>query len=72
MRIDNTQSALASTEAWLLALNAQHTAEQREWEMPRSMTARIADKDAMIANLQQLMVGLIDPEAPVENDTDGV
>ena len=36
------------------------------------MTARIADKDAMIANLQQLMVGLIDPEAPVENDTDGV
>ena len=65
---------LASTDAQLLALTAQRTAEQREWEAQQAMlTARITDKDALIATLQQRISKLpSDPEAHVENDTGGV
>ena len=74
MRIDNTQSSLASAEAQLLALNAQRAAEQRERETLQSMmTSRIADKDELIASLQQQIAEPPkDPDAPVENDTGGV
>ena len=74
VRIDNTQSSLASTEAQLLALNAQRTAEQRERETLQSMmTSRLADKDELIASLQQQIAEPPnDPDAPVENDTGGV
>lgn len=74
MRIDNTQSVQASTEAQVLVLTAQRTAEQREWEMLQTMlTARLADKDEWIATLQRSIVEPhSDPGAPVENDTDGV
>ncbi len=69
VRIDKTQAALASTEARLLALTAQ-----LEWETLQSMmTARLADKDALIASLQQRIVEPpSDPDAPVKNDTGGV
>ncbi len=70
VRVDNTQSALASGEGQLLALSAQRTAEQREWEALQSMmTARLADKDAMIASLQQQMAEPpCDPAEPVGGD----
>lgn len=71
MRNDKTQSAVASAEAQLLALNAQCTAEQREMEaLQAMMTARLADKDELIAILQQQIARPpIDPDAPVEKDT---
>ncbi|WP_157736046.1 DNA-binding protein [Granulosicoccus antarcticus] len=74
VRIDNTQSSLASTEAQLSVLNAQRTAEQRERETLQSMmTSRLADKDELIASLQQQIAEPPnDPDAPVENDTGGV
>ncbi len=73
VRIDNTQSTLASIEGQLLALKAQRTAEQREWEALQSMmTSRLADKDELIASLQQQIAEPpSDPDAPVENDTGG-
>ena len=40
--IDNTQSTLASTEAQLLALNAQRTAEQREWKTLQGPLEQVA------------------------------
>ncbi len=74
VRIDNTQSSLASTDAQLSALKAQRTAEQREGEALQSMmTSRLADKDELIASLQrQIAEPPSDPDAPVENDTGGV
>ena len=74
MRIDNTQSALASAEGQLLALNARRMAEQREWETLQSMmTSRLADKDGLIDSLQQQIAEPPNnPDAPVENDTGGV
>ncbi|ASJ73434.1 hypothetical protein [Granulosicoccus antarcticus] len=70
MRIDNTQSSLASTEAQLLTLNAQRTAEQREGETLQSMmTARLADKDELIASLQRQMAKPPkDPEGAADKD----
>ncbi len=74
MRIDKTQSALASAEGQLLALDAQRTAEQREREALQSMmTSRLADKDELIASLQrQITEPPNDPDSPVENDASGV
>lgn len=74
VRIDKAQSALASTEAQLSVLDAQRTAEQREREELQTMMAsRLADKDALIANLQkQIAEPPSDPDAPVGNDTDSV
>ncbi len=73
VRIDKTQSTLASTDAQLLTLNAQRTAEQREIVTLQSMmSARLADKDELIASLQQQIVEPpSDPDAAVENDTGG-
>ena len=73
VRIDNTQSSLASTEAQLLAFNAQRTAKQREWETLQSMmTSRLADKDELIASLQQQIAEPPKhPDAPVEDETSG-
>lgn len=74
VRIDNTQSTRANIEGKLLALKAQHTAEQRERETLQSMmTSRLADKDELIASLkQQIAEPPKDPDAPVENDTGDV
>jgi len=37
------------------------------------MTSRLADKDELIVSLQRQIAELPnDPDAPVENDTDGV
>ncbi len=71
VRNDHTQSALASTKAQLLALDAQLAAKQREWEtLQIMMAARLADKDDLIAALkQQIAEPPNDPDAPVENDT---
>ncbi len=74
VRIDKTQSALANSEGQLLALKAQHTSEQREWEaLQAMMTARLVDKDELIASLQrQITEPPNDQAASVENDTSGV
>jgi chaperonin cofactor prefoldin len=73
VRIDKTQATLSSTDARLQALNAQRTAEQREGEtLQAMMTARLADKDAIIASLQQQMAEPpSDPDAPVKNGIGG-
>ena len=73
VRLEHTV-ALASSEAQLLALKAKRTAEQREWGTPQSaMRAQLADKDALIASLQQQdSEPPDDADAPVENDTGGV
>lgn len=73
-RIDKTQAALASTETQLLALRAERITEQRESDaLEAMMTARLADKDALIVNLQkQIAEPPRDPVAPDGNDTDGV
>ncbi|MGQ7848703.1 DNA-binding protein [Granulosicoccus sp. 3-233] len=74
VRIDKAQTALASTEVQLSALNAQRTAEQREREELQTMMAsRLADKDALIASLlKQITEPSRDPDAPDGNDTDSV
>ena len=74
VRIDKTRSTLASTDAQLLALKSQRAAEQQEWETLQSMmTARLANKDELIASLQrQIAQPPSEPAAPVENDTGGV
>jgi hypothetical protein len=74
VRIDKSQSALASTEPRLAALDAQRTAEQREMvTLQSTMTARLADKDEMIAALQQQIADrTIVPGTSVESKTDGV
>ncbi len=73
VRIDKTQSTLASADAQLLTLNAQRTAEQREGKTLQSMmTSRLVDKDELIASLQrQIAEPPSDPDARVENDTGG-
>ena len=68
VRIDKTQSALASTEAQLAALDAQRTAEQREMiTLQSTMAARLVDKDELIAALQQRIAeNHNDADNPVE------